>query len=95
MVIKEELKFSISAPVGRHSKKESHSWITGRDFIRLRRRSRLRAETVACMGPFGEDRHFGVQARALPVGLHNVKRFYLSMRNRVFYPLMSEILRPF
>jgi len=43
------------------------------DFIRLRRRPRLRAETVACMGAFGEDMHFGVQARALPVdecGLH-------------------------
>ncbi len=38
--------------------------------IRLRRRPRLRAETVACMGPFGEDRHFGVQARALSVGVH-------------------------
>jgi hypothetical protein len=36
------------------------------DFIRLRRRPRLRAETVASMGAFGEDMHFGVQARALP-----------------------------
>ncbi len=34
------------------------------------KRPRLRAETVACKGPFCEDRHFGVQARALPVGLH-------------------------
>jgi hypothetical protein len=41
-----------------------------RGIIRLRRRPRLRAETVACMGPFGEDRHCGVQARAWPVGLH-------------------------
>jgi len=36
-------------------------------FIHLRRRPRLRAETVACMGAFGEDMHFDVQARALPV----------------------------
>jgi len=42
-------------------------------FIRLRRRPRLRAETVACTGAFGEDMHFGVQARALPVGLHDLK----------------------
>ena len=36
-------------------------------FIRLRRRPRLRAETVTCPRAFGEDMHFGVQARALPV----------------------------
>jgi len=29
---------------------------------------RLRAETVARMEPFHEDRHFGVQARACPRG---------------------------
>ena len=37
-------------------------------FIRLRRRPRLRAVTVVDMEPFGEDRHFGVQARACPWG---------------------------
>ncbi len=47
----------------RSSRKE----VVFKEFIRLRRRPRLRAETVACMGPFGEDRHFGVQARGLPV----------------------------
>jgi len=29
---------------------------------------RLRAETVVAMEPFGEGRHFGVQARACPWG---------------------------
>jgi hypothetical protein len=49
--------------------RETMSFVKGKIscLIRLRRRPRLRAETVACMGPFGEDRHFGVQARALPV----------------------------
>jgi hypothetical protein len=36
-------------------------------FTHLRRRPRLRAETVASTGAFGEDMHFGVQARAVPV----------------------------
>ncbi|HUL37688.1 MAG TPA: hypothetical protein VLW47_08375 [Thermodesulfobacteriota bacterium] len=29
---------------------------------------RLRAESFACMGAFGEDMRFGVQARVLPMG---------------------------
>jgi hypothetical protein len=29
---------------------------------------RLRAETIACMEAFGEDMHFGVQARVLSLG---------------------------
>jgi hypothetical protein len=39
----------------------------GQFFIRLRRRSRLRALTPGYSMHFGESRHFGVQARALSV----------------------------
>jgi hypothetical protein len=39
-------------------------------FIRLRRRPRLRAETSSCTKRCCEGGHSGVQARALPVGLH-------------------------
>jgi len=40
----------------------------------VRQVPRLRAETPACTKRFGEGRHFGVQARALPVGIHKPAR---------------------
>jgi hypothetical protein len=44
------------------------SFLTGfTKFIRLRRRPRLRAETPGYTMRFGKSRHFGVQARALPI----------------------------
>jgi hypothetical protein len=71
--------FSVFAEMKRTLIVLTHLKFLKTHFIHVRRRPRLRAETVACMGPFGEDRHFGPGtgfAHGAPFMLSYIIKFY-------------------